>query len=375
MDPEEIPVRHSRSVRRLALVTAIPLALACSASNPPVPATSVPDRAPAQPASPTPASTKAPAAPAQVAPRVTDLMPAFWSFWERAQGTERMERVRLFKDLAIAPHREFYEKVPQIPSDDRLDEILKTLAPAIPALRRIDREFSEQLPRGFASFLAAYPGMDATLPIYVGPSLFTSSGQSRDLNGRTIVFYGLDVLAVVLPDVENHLPDIHHEMFHAYHWQRNPEIAAAGKQAFEKTRTAPMYYDLWSEGLALLAVRRLDADAPLSLVLSSKVLPEEGPKVLARVAGELRARLDVTDLDDVGDYFFFKPKRADLPSRIAYYVGLRLTEEVGRNRSMDNLVTLGGKELRQTIESGLRTLEGSAAQEDRPDASANTPGH
>jgi hypothetical protein len=326
---------------RIALMAASIAASACGRSPQPPAVDAAPSAAAGSPA----------------APNVTDLMPAFWSFWEQAEKKEPAEQTRLLKEVAIAPHREFYDKVIGVPSDGRIQEILKTLAPAIPALRRIDGEFKEQLPVGFASFVAAYPDLDRTLPIFTGPSLFTSSGQSRDLDGRTIVFYGLDVVAVVLSDVTDHTADIHHELFHAYHWQRNEEMREAGKQSFEKTRTAPMYYDLWSEGLALYAVEKLDPDAPLSLVLSSKALPEEGPKVLRRVAGELRQRLDVTNLDEVGDYFFFTPKRKDLPSRIAYYVGLRLAEEVGKGRSMEDLVTLGGKDLRAAIDAGLQTLE------------------
>jgi hypothetical protein len=339
-------------------VMSLPIAIVMCGCGRPAPTRAAGTGAPAETAATPGPATGAPAAPDPAsAPNLTDLMPAFWSFWEQAEKKEPAEQVRLLKEVAIAPHREFYEKVIGIPSDQRLQEILKTLTPAIPALRRIDGEFREQLPEGFASFVAAYPDLDRTLPLYAGPSLLTSSGQSRDLGGRTIVFYGLDVVAVVLSDVTNHRPDIHHEMFHAYHWQRNPEMREAGKDSFEKTRTSPMYYDLWSEGLALYAVQKLNPQAPLSLVLSSKALPEEGPKVLRRVAGELRQRLDVTSLDEVGDYFFFTPKRKDLPSRIAYYVGLRLAEEVGKGRSMEDLVRLAGKDLRAAVESGLEKLE------------------
>ncbi|HET8945797.1 MAG TPA: hypothetical protein VFQ07_02340 [Candidatus Polarisedimenticolia bacterium] len=349
-------MRTLTMIRVVAILVAVAVlaALACGGGRPAEPAAAA---APQSGSATGDSGQAAPAAAAVPAPNVTDLMPAFWSFWEQAEKKAPAEQVRLLKEVAIAPHQVFYEKVVGIPSDQRLEEILKTLTPSIPALRRIDGEYKEQLPQGFASFMAAFPDMDRGLPIYAGPSLFTSSGQSRDLDGRTIVFYGEDVVAVVLSDVTNHLPDIHHEMFHAYHWQRNPEIAAAGKQAFEKTRTTPMYYDLWSEGLALHAVRQLDPEAPLSLVLSSKTLPDEGPKVLKRVAGELRRRLDVTNLDEVGDYFFFTPKRKDLPSRIAYYVGLRLVEEVGKGRSMEDLVRLGGKDLRAAIDAGLANLE------------------
>ena len=294
---------------------------------------------------------------ARVGPQVVALMPEFWSFLTRAEGAAGPERIRLLKELALAPHRELYEEVVGIPSDERLAEYLETLGPAIPALWRIDREFHEQLPRGVASFRAAYPDLDEALPLYVGPSLFTSSGQVRDLQGRTIVFYGLDVMAVVLADVTDHLPDMHHELFHAYHWQRNPEIAAAGREAFSEQRTTPVYYDLWSEGLAVYAAHRLNPEAPLALLLSSPDLAEKGPGVLARVAGELRRRLDVTDLQEVGDYFFFRSRRSDLPSRSAYYVGLRLAEEVGRTRSMQEMIRLSGSALRSTIESELIALE------------------
>jgi len=308
---------------------------------------------------PPPAPPAAAVAPA--VPLVVDLMPAFWTFWTRAEGVTAPERVALLKELALAPHQEYYEGVPYIPSDERLAKFLDTLTPAIPALRRIDGEFRAQLPGAYTAFLAAYPGLDPALPIYVGPSLFTSSGQVREFNGRTIVMYGLDVMAVVLADVEDHVPDIQHELFHAYHWQRNPGIAAAGREAFVATRTTPMFYDLWIEGLALHAVHRLDPEAPLALLLASTALPEKGPVVLARVAGELRRRLDVTNIDEVGDYFFFHTSRTDIPSRIAYYVGLRLAEEIGRRLSMEQMIALDGDDLRREVEAGLLALESREA--------------
>ena len=292
----------------------------------------------------------------QPAANLTDLMPAFWDFWARAEGKSGDERITLLKQVALEPHRVFYEKVVQIPSDQRLGEILDTLSPSVSVLRRVDGEFHAQFPGAWASFLTAWPDLDRSLPIYVGPSLFTSSGQVRDLDGRTIVFYGLDVVAVVLSDETNHVPDIHHELFHAYHWQRNAAIAAAGRESFSETRTTPMYNDLWTEGLALLAVRRMNPDAPLALVLASKELPEKGPPVLARVAGELRQRLDVTNLKEVGDYFFFHTSRTDIPSRIAYYVGLRLAEQVGRRLSMEEMIGLEGAALRREIDRGLGEL-------------------
>jgi hypothetical protein len=290
-------------------------------------------------------------------PNIIPLMPEFWAFWDGSEGKSTAERVALLKEVAIAPHREFYEKITGVPSDERLAQFIDMLGPAIPALKRIEQEFREQMPGAYATFLAAHPDLDRSLPIYVGPSLFSSSGQVRDLDGHTIVFYGLDVMAVVLADTTDHRPDIHHELFHAYHWQRNPRIAAATRDSFEKTRTTPLYNDLWIEGLAEYEARRLNPNAPLEYVLASKELPGRGPVVLAKVAGELRQKLDGTDIDDVGDYFFFHTRRADLPSRSAYYVGLRLAEEVAKTHTLDQMMALDGPALRQVVDEGLRALE------------------
>ena len=290
------------------------------------------------------------------APHVIPLMPDFWAFWNRAEGKTGPEKVALLKEVALAPHREFYEKITGIPSDERLTQFIDLLGPAIPALKRIEAEFDEQMPRAYADFTRAHPDLDPSLPIYLGPSLFSSSGQCRDLDGRTIVFYGLDVMAVVLADTTNHRPDIHHELFHAYHWQRNPAIAAATKNSFEKDRTTPVYNDLWIEGLAEHAARRLNPDAPLELILASKELAAKGPSIVAQVAGELRGRLDGSNLDDFGDYFFFHTRRTDLPSRSAYYVGLRLAEEVAKTRTLDEMIALQGEELRKVVDDGLKTL-------------------
>ena len=314
------------------------------------------------PTRPNEAGAPAPAPAAQpAAPNIIRLMPAFWSFWEQAEGKPAEERLALLKSVAIAPHKEFYEKICGVPSDKRLTEFIDMLGPAIPALRRIEKEFDEQLPKAYADFLAVYPDLDPALPIYLGPSLFSSSGQVRDLDGTTIAFYGLDVMAVVLADTTDHRPDIHHELFHAYQWQKNPRIAAATKNSFEKDRTTPLYNDLWLEGLAEYAARRLNPDAPLEYILASKALAEKGPSILAKVAGELRGKLDGANIEEVGDYFFFNTRRKDLPSRSAYYVGLRLAEEVGKTRSIEEMIMLDGPALRQVVDDGLKTLAAGKA--------------
>lgn len=324
--------------------------LDAAAPAPPVPA-------PAAPAIGTSAAPASPAPDAPAAPRVVDLMPDFWRFWAAAEGRDLAEQVRLLRDEFIAPHRAFYDKVAGAAADERLAQYLRILTPEMPALRRVADEFPSQLRSGFASFLAAYPDFDPDVPIYIGPTLFSSSGQVRYLDGRPVIVFGLDVFAVMMADTPDRVPDVHHELFHAYHWQRNAWIAEAGREFHGPGGRVPLYFNLWSEGLALFAARRMDVGAPLAEVLSSRSLAETGPEVVARVAGELRERRNDTDAAAARDYFYLSTKRADIPPRIAYLVGLRMAEEVGRRLTIDQMVALHGHRLRRAVSRGLKALE------------------
>jgi hypothetical protein len=293
-------------------------------------------------------------------PHVIDVMPSFWAFWSTTDGLAPSDRVRLLRERVIAPHQAFYDQVVGVPDDARLARYLETLAPAIPALRKISASFPCQVADAFASFTRAFPDFDRSTPIYVIPSLFTSSGQVRDFEGRWIVTFGLDVLAVLLPDFEDRRPDAFHELFHAWHYQVNPEIAAAAKEAFSRERTSPLSHDLWIEGVALHAVRRLAPAAPLHEVLASRALPAEGPPAVPRVAGELLARLDAIELDIVADYFFMSTTRRDFPPRMAYLVGLRMTECLAAEMTLDEMARLHGSDLRRAVARGLTLLATSA---------------
>ena len=57
---------------------------------------------------------------------------------------------------------------------------------------------------------------------------------------------------------------------------------------------------------------------------------------------------------------FFRTSRKDLPSRVAYYVGLRLVEQVGRRLTMDEMIRLEGPALRREIDRGLAELAAMA---------------
>jgi len=299
------------------------------------------------------------------APRVVDLMPDFWRFWELAEGREPARRVALLKEIVIDPHRPFYGEVVSVPDDERLAAYLERIAPAIPELREMSRDFPPLFARAWDQFRRTYPNLDPQLPIYFAPSLFTSNGQVRYLGGRPIVMFGLDVSAYLkhdptaLPALDDPLLSVPHELFHAYHWQVNSEVAEAARSFFTPGTTSPLYFDLWSEGLAALASHRLQPSASLGAVLSSEVLAREAPPLGPRLARELRSRLVSTDADEVRDYFFLSSERTDIPRRSAYYIGYRVAAELASSRTLDELALLQGAELLEAID---RTLQGLALE-------------
>jgi hypothetical protein len=308
----------------------------------------------------------APGAPAITtrSPEIIDLMPAFFRFWDQAADEEIARQVELLKQILIEPHRPFYGELVSVPDDDGLAQYLETLAPAIPEPRQLSREFPPQFERAWRELAERHPQFDPGIPVYIAPSLFTSNGQVRYLEGRYVVMFGLDVSAYLrhnpdwLSAVDDPLLNARHELFHAYHYQVNSEVAEAARTSFTPgERTAPLYFDLWSEGLACFATHRMAPEASLGAILSSDVLAREGPPILSRVARELRLRLDSTDEEEVRDYFFMNSQREDIPRRVAYYIGYEVAAQFAKDHSVEELVRLAGSDLRAGIERALHALE------------------
>lgn len=307
-----------------------------------------------------------PAAAAEPSPPVVvNVMPEFWRYWDAALGKESAEKVRLLREMVFAPHRDLYQEVVAVPDDARLARYLETIGEALPALRRVSDSFPDLLREAWASFVRAYPDFAQDVPVYAAPSLFAPSGQVRELGGRRIILFGLDSMATAPAWVSGHTTDVHHELFHAYHGQVNPEVAEAARNFLAPGRPSPLYARLWYEGLAVHATRRLNPDAPLRDLLMARTLGEAAPPILPRLALALRSRLDSTDGADVRTFFMFGSRRDAVPPRSAYYVGMRLAQELNGRFTLAQLARLQGPGLRTEIERALRGLE-AATEEGEP---------
>lgn len=67
-----------------------------------------------------------------------------------------------------------------------------------------------------------------------------------------------------------------HELFHAFHWDANPFMAKMAPRFLPPRSDAPLWINLWSEGLATCASRHLYPDADIALVLALGRWKESG---------------------------------------------------------------------------------------------------
>jgi hypothetical protein len=72
-------------------------------------------------------------------------------------------------------------------------------------------------------------------------------------------------------------------------------------------------------------------------------------------------------MDTYRDFFLGSGKRADVPKRAGYYVGLLVAQEVAKTRGWKELVRLRGEALRVAVDDALGKL--APAKGRRPDPS------
>jgi len=258
--------------------------------------------------------------------RPTDLMPAFWTFWEAARNALPAEQYRLFEELVRKPNAAVYAGVFQGSSKPPWELIARSLEklPEIEGgMRALSGRLSKELPGELDAFRKAFPRFRCATPVYVLYSAGAFDGATRDVEGRPALMFGLDVIARLKEDLS---PLFAHELFHVYH----------GEVVTEEPET--FGWALWSEGLATYVSRRLNPKVPEQQICC---LPPIGPvrAAMDRLAPEASRLLDSERREDYARYFLGGAD-LDIPSRSGYYLGYLLATEAGKTRTLEQLAVL-----------------------------------
>jgi hypothetical protein len=285
---------------------------------------------------------------------VVNLMPAFW---EIMTGNPEQRAAGL--DALLRQHPRIHG--PVLPVDSNLTEYLGGLEPLLPGMRELEPLALRQIDASVAQLDALLPALKSTV-VYVGPSLFTSNGQVRVVDGRPVVLIGLDVQAYaerdLLPPESRHdlRAFITHEILHAHHYEKNPAMRDFANRLFDRSAPAPLYASLWIEGLATCMSMGLDGDGSVERALMDKNLPSAIVPAVQKVATELHDKLEVRDIDQIGDFFWLGRERNDIPSRSGYAVGALVAADIVERQGIERALGLQGDALIAELRSSLKAL-------------------
>jgi hypothetical protein len=270
----------------------------------------------------------------------TDLMPAFWSFWDAAKTLPRDEQARLFQERVVAPNAAVYagvftnvpRPVPQVVGD-----ALGRMPAIESGMRALSDRLSDELPRQIARFREAFPRFRCDTPTYLLYSAGAFDGATRDVSGKDALMFGLDEIARL---DEPLAPLFTHELFHVYHAERIPNAPEA------------FYWQMWEEGLASYVSGKLNPGE------RACCLPPAAPvdAALPKIAGGALERIDSEKPEDYRRYFLGRQEPLDIPPRSGYVLGERIAAEAGKTRSLEELADLPPAEVRKLVEAGLRRM-------------------
>jgi hypothetical protein len=274
----------------------------------------------------------------------TDLMPAFWKYWDAAKSLSPAEQERLFEQRMIAPNQAVYDgvfhEVPR-PVPEIVGDALAKM-PAIEAdMRELSGRLSSELPRQIARFRETFPRFRCDTDVYFLFSAGAFDGGTREVSGKDALMFGIDVIARLEEPLS---PLVIHELFHVYHGERIPKAPEA------------FYWQMWEEGLASYVSRRLNPEVPESQVCC---IPPAADIDAARekVVGGALERLDSAQQEDYRRYFLGGKEPIDIPRRSGYLLGYRIAADAGKTRTLEQLAELPPAAVRRLVESGLRAMQ------------------
>src|SRR6267378_6502856 len=249
--------------------------------------------------------------------KVVNIMPSFWQFWEQSQTLDEAAKIRLFRELVLQPNTEVFEGFTGTSSDARLARYFLNVQPYIPAMRRFSQRLETELPRYGQIFKKKFPDAKGVGEIYFMPNLLGSwDAGAGSLGEGTALIFGVDSIVQMKKEGFNLGPLFHHELFHLYHDQFHPEWRDKNRAKSE----IPLYWLMWTEGLATYVSKVLNPKATTDDILLSDELVRDTEQQMPRLVRELRENLDSTSTDTFMNFLSAAPKRPDVPKRCGYYI-------------------------------------------------------
>jgi hypothetical protein len=288
-------------------------------------------------------------------PGYIDLTQQFSKFFDETSGMEEAARVARFHERMGSLLPGFYQPRFGLTSADYDAHIARALK-SFPEIRtkyeRVQREFPVAYAAGIAHFRKVFPGFTPHVPVYLVHSVGEMDGGTRDLNGKTYLIFGADVIAQI-HDAGDITPFLDHELFHVEN----------GKYF---TDCGEVWCTLWAEGLATHAAKVMNpgaSDQQLLLTVPKPIRPAVDASWPA-AACFTREKLFSSETADI-EAFFVGGAAKDFPDRFGYYVALRAVEELGGGHSLQELAHMPPERAKSALTQSLdRLIEKAGGCED-----------
>ncbi|HEY4122742.1 MAG TPA: hypothetical protein VGM56_32990 [Byssovorax sp.] len=320
------------------------------------------------------AAPRPPAAAALALPfTFTDATPAFFSFWAAAERAPIDAQIARFRAEVVAPHAHLYTPAvlglhgdeASAALDARLREWLPKLPSIAPRMRELHAGFERDMRRGVARLEAAAPTFRWSGACYLFASIDTMNGGMRDVDGKSALLFGLDVMAKPGASMP---PEVlfAHELFHTHQDDVTPKLADGDARVGDA---------LWTEGLAehaslVVCEGRTEREAlpfshlhdpahPALDIPERRVeLAEVMPRYARSLGGELLAAFDSREQADYARFFLGRadPRLGERPVRSGYWFGLHAARVIAAGRSLDVLCRVPRDAVRAEVRAAVAEI-------------------
>lgn len=286
-----------------------------------------------------------------------NLMPEFWSFYDRAKHLPLEAQGAAFAHTIAARHPELYNRDviggdKDIPLarmvTDRYVKVQGMVGTKMDLMRELSDRIGHDLPRYEARFRQSFPDLSYTGELYFMYSLGGFDGGTRTVKGKTALLFGLDMITWVYGREADPEPFFDHELFHIYQAKFDDPVPGYGDKFVSS---------LWSEGLAMHVAQSLNPKAGgVAIFGLPRTTPQRAEAELPKLARAVRGLLDSTSEDDYKRYFLGMDEQAETPARSGYYVGFKVAQLLGQRHSLRELARMPVSQLRPEIEAALDQL-------------------
>ena len=221
---------------------------------------------------------------------------------------------------------------------------LKTYPERRKATLAVSRKFDQLFAPARQKFESVFGPVTSRQPVFLIDSMGELDGGTRELDGKSTLLFGADVIGEVHSG-QNLAPFFYHELFHLYHEAKAPSCMA-------------IWCSLWEEGLATYVASRLDpgaSDDELVLNLPAPIRPAVEANRARSVCAVVR-RLDSMAEEDFSALFQGDDRLAGFPSRMGYYIGYLVARDIGRTHELHEIAEMSLVQARPLIDASLARM-------------------